>query len=84
MVLAGAGVFRKALRHKDQGHFKDTTWTSADDDGDPSSRYALRRGARERWTMGMFTTRYPLSSPVIVSRFWCFASREWQYDMSRP
>jgi hypothetical protein len=29
-------VFRKALRHKDQGHFKDTTWTSADDDGDPS------------------------------------------------
>jgi hypothetical protein len=22
------------LRHKDQGHFKDTTWTSADDDGD--------------------------------------------------
>jgi hypothetical protein len=29
-------VFRKALRHKEQGHFKDTTWTSADDDGDPS------------------------------------------------
>lgn len=36
-VEARVCVFRKALRHKYQGHLKDTTWTSADDDGDPAA-----------------------------------------------
>ena len=33
-ALHGCAFFGDALRHRDQGHFKDTTWTSADDDGD--------------------------------------------------
>jgi hypothetical protein len=45
-------VSRKALRHRDRGHFKGTTWTSADDDGDEN-------GGR----FEILSPRNPLSSP---------------------